>query len=111
MEELKSPTIVQMLRINTLHVKPSTLEVLGEEAVFNEDCFASERSFPYLKVCPISNYEFVIEIDRKDFEACNRDEIPEDLRNLIEMALENGCTLMFLEDEGDVCSSLPKFYD
>ena len=104
-------TPISTLKLSNVHASTDTLEMLADEAVLDDVGCNSGKRFPYLKVHPIGNFEFIIEIDKEAFEACDRDNIPENLRSLIEVAMELDCTLLFLVENGETWSGLPKFYD
>ena len=108
---MNSLTPISTLKLSNVHANTDTLEMLADEAVLDDVGCNTQKRFPYLKVHPIGNFEFIVEIDEESFEACDRDNVPENLRSLIEVTLEFGCELLFIVEDGNIYPELPKYYD
>lgn len=93
--------IIKMLTISSCHVS------LWGGAHFLEAEAACCKSFA-LTVYDKDEFGWFIYINQDEL-ANSRNEIPEDLLRCIDLALENGCSMLCLDRDGEKLNALPQY--
>ena len=94
--------IIKMLTISTCHI-PMTLDCMD----FLEAETACCKSFA-ITVYNKDEFGWFIYINQDEL-AKHRTEMPEDLLRCIDLALENGCSILCLDRDGEKLNALPQY--
>lgn len=95
--------ITKMLTLSTGHITENTSILLDAEAVYSGD-------LPGLSVYNKDEWGWFIYINAEDYQS-ERESVPDDLCRCIDLAIENECGLLCLDQDGDRSDLLPWFWD
>ena len=101
--------LTKILHTNLVHLTEKTCEELNDEAVYCEAECPGGKKFQFMNIYHVGKYGYLIDIDESAFNESKTKEIPRDLKHLINCAINAGCYTIRLDDNGQICSCLPKY--